>query len=85
MIAGLSISVIFVAWANVLQTQILIPQKKDNIYLISIVIGAFINILINFILIPRFGALGAVIGTICSECAVAISQTIPIRKELILS
>jgi O-antigen/teichoic acid export membrane protein len=82
LIAGLSISILFVAWANVLQTQILIPQKKDNIYLVSILIGAGINITINALLIPQFGAFGAVIGTICSECAVAITQTIPIKDEL---
>lgn len=82
LIAGLSISILFVAWANVLQTQILIPQKKDNIYLISILIGAGINIVINALLIPRMGAFGAVIGTICSECAVAVAQTIPIRNDL---
>nr|WP_304054053.1 flippase [Enterocloster clostridioformis] len=81
-LVGLSFSVLFVAWANVIRTQYLIPQKKDSLYLITVVVGAIVNCTINLLLIKPFGAMGAVIGTIFAEASVAVSQSILVRKEL---
>lgn len=76
------ITIIFIAWANVIRTQYLIPSGKDNIYIISVISGAIVNIGINLILIPSLKAKGAIIGTICAEFTVAFIQTVLIRKEL---
>ena len=65
-----------------IRTQFLIPKKKDKIYIYSTILGAILNVTINLILIPRLGAIGAVIGTIFAEGIVAIYQTIMVRKEL---
>ncbi|MDB8460405.1 flippase [Turicibacter sanguinis] len=78
----LSFTVLFISWANVIRTQFLIPQKKDKIYIISTVLGAIINVVINLLLIPNYGAVGAAIGTIFAEASVAIYQTFNVRKEL---
>ena len=78
----LSPTVLFIAWANVIRTQYLIPNQKDKSYLISVSLGAGVNLVINFILIPRYAAMGAVIGTICAEAAVCICQTVMVRREL---
>ena len=72
----------FIAWANVIRTQYLIPNKKDRSYIISVVLGAVVNLTVNCLLIPQMDALGAVIGTVCAEGCVCISQTIMVRKEL---
>jgi O-antigen/teichoic acid export membrane protein len=77
----LSITILIVGWANVLRTQYLMPLMKDNIYILSITFGAILNIIINLLLINKFGAMGAVIGTIIAEFAVAVTQTIYINKE----
>ncbi len=77
----LSITILIVGWSNVLRTQYLIPMMKDNIYIVSIIIGAILNIFVNLLLIREFGALGAVIGTIIAELVVAIIQTIYINKN----
>ena len=78
----LSITLLFMAWANVIRTQILIPKKKDRVYIISTLLGAIVNVVINTLLITKWGAIGAAIGTIFAEATVCIYQTLMVRKEL---
>lgn len=78
----LSITLLFMSWANVVRTQILIPKKKDKIYIASTALGAIVNVILNTLLIRKFGAIGAAIGTIFAEATVSIYQTLMIRKEL---
>lgn len=73
---------IFISWANVIRTQYLIPYKKDKVYIISVFLGAIVNVLINFILIPKFKSFGAVIGTVIAEFVVCLYQTYTVRNEL---
>ena len=78
----ISPTIFFKCWANVIRTQYLIPLKYDKPYVISVWIGAVINLIINYALIGRYGAAGAVVGTICAEGAVMIYQTWFVRKKL---
>lgn len=78
----LSITIIFLAWGNVLRTQYLIPKEYDKVYIESAFIGALINLMFNLIFIPRFASIGACIGTIVAEFSVTLFQTISIKKEL---
>lgn len=78
----LSVTLLFMAWANVIRTQILIPKKKDKVYIVSTLLGAIVNVIINTLLIKDFGAMGATVGTIFAEATVSIYQTLMIRKEL---
>ena len=82
LLVWISPTIIFISWANVIRTQYLIPNKKDNIYIISVLLGAIINLTINAMLIGKYGAIGAVIGTILAEASVAIAQTIMVRDKL---
>lgn len=75
-------SCIFVAFANVIRTQYLIPNKKDRQYVISLLVGAAINLVLNALLIPRLQSIGAAIGTLVAETSVCISQVILVRKEM---
>lgn len=81
-VSMLSITILFLSWANVIRTQYLIPKKKDKIYIYSTILGSIVNFLTNFILIPKLGAIGAAIGTIFAEGVVAVYQTIMVRHEL---
>lgn len=72
-------SSVFVALANVVRTQILIPSKMDKIYIISVLIGGGCNLLVNLLLIPRYGAIGAAIGTLIAEMVVCIYQMEKVR------
>lgn len=78
----LSVTVFFIAWANVIRTQYLIPNKRDRIYLISTTIGAVLNLFINWMFIPKYQANGAAIGTIVAEFSVMFIQMVAIRKEI---
>ena len=82
---ALAPTMIFQSWANVIRTQYLIPFKHDNVYVGSVVFGALINFVINYLMIPKYGALGAVAGTIIAEASVAIVQTVAAKKELNVS
>ena len=78
----LSITILASAWANVIRTQYLIPSGKDTIYVISTIGGAVVNLLLNIVLIPKYGAYGACLGTIAAEYFVMIYQTVKVRKVL---
>lgn len=78
----LSTTVFFVAWANVIRTQYLIPNHYDKIYITSTVVGAVLNLFINYALIPRYQARGAAIGTVIAEFAVMFIQVLAVRKQL---
>lgn len=78
----LSVTLPFLAFANVLRTQYLIPKEKDKDYIISVSLGALINLIMNSIFIPKYGSIGACFGTIAAEAIVAIYQSISVRKEL---
>ena len=72
----------FMAWANVLRTQYLIPKGMDRAYVLSVVVGAAVNVAANVALIPRLGALGAAWGTTLAEVAVCVVQVVEVRGML---
>ncbi len=78
----LSITIIFLSWGNVIRTQYLIPKEKDKEYIISAFLGAIINFIINYLLIPKYTSVGACIGTIIAEFTVMFYQSIVVSKEL---
>lgn len=78
----LATTIIFISIASIVRTQYLIPLEKDKIYVFSVIIGAVLNLFINLILIPKFEAVGATIGTIIAEFSVCIYQVYKVRKEL---
>lgn len=82
LLPGLAITLCFIGWANVIRTQYIVPKGRDSIYVISTLIGAAINLIVNLIFIPLMGAKGAVIGTIFAELSVAIFLSYVVRKEL---
>lgn len=81
----LSFSLPFVSFANVARTQYLIPMEKDKIYVFSVLIGAILNLVVNFLLIPFVGAMGACIGTLVSEISVMAFQTAFVSKYVKIS
>lgn len=73
---------IFLNFSNVIRTQFLIPKAKDKIYITAVISGAAVNIIVNALLIPKFGAIGAAVGTFIAEIIVCTTQTISVRKDL---
>ena len=71
----------FEAFANVIRTQYLIPRKKDKIYILSLIMGATINLICNLILIPRYASVGASIGTLAAYVMVCIVQAVCVFND----
>lgn len=74
--------ILFISWSNLFGMQIMVPMKKENYLTISVLSGAIVNFILNVILIPKYKALGAVIGTVVAEFVVTFLQIILIRKLL---
>lgn len=77
-----SIIIIPVSWASIIGVQYLIATKQENKYTLSVVISAILSLIINIILIPKLGALGAVISLVVAECTGSIIQLILVRKQI---
>lgn len=75
-------SCLFLAFANVIRTQYLLPHQMDTQYVVSAFCGAVVNILVNLCLIPHYGAIGAAIGTLFAEIVVCIYQTYQVKQYL---
>jgi O-antigen/teichoic acid export membrane protein len=75
-------SLLFIGLSNLLGMQMLVPMGKENIVLKSEIIGAFVDILLNAILIPRYAAAGAAIGTTIAEFTVLFVQYLAIKKDI---
>lgn len=74
--------IFFNGWANVLRMQYVIPRGLDSIYIKATLAGAVVNLIINFIFIPRYGSVGAAIGTIIAQIVVTFVFTVYSIKEL---
>lgn len=77
-------SILFAAIANVIRTNYLIPFEKDKIYVMSTIVGACVNLILNLLFIKKYGAIGACIGTVAAEFSVMIYQLIAVRKDLMV-
>ena len=73
---------LFMAFATVIRTQYLLPNHRDKTLLFASISGAVVNLIINFILIPILGSVGAAIATLVSEIVVCIWQVVAVLGEL---
>lgn len=73
--------ILFIPISNVFGTQYLLPLNRMKEFTLSVTLGAILNIIINLILIPLYGVIGATIATVISELAVTCYQYFLVRKE----
>ena len=59
--------------SNTLGNQYLTPSGQRVRSTKGILLGALTNIIVNFIMIPRYGAMGAAIGTVIAESIISIA------------
>ncbi len=76
---------LFVGISNILGIQILVPMGRELSVLWSIVAGAVVDLVLNALLIPRFGAAGAATANMVAEGAVMVVQLVMLRKEVLPS
>ena len=76
--------IVIVGMANIVGVSFLIPINKQNVYLVSVVAAAAVNLCLNFILIPGFYSVGAAISSVIAEFISICIQFIYIfRKKLL--
>ncbi len=78
----LAFTLLSIGFANVIRTQWVLPQGCDTIFVHSVLTGAVINLIANFVLIPPLGAMGAAAATVLAEFSVPAVQFVYLRKEL---
>lgn len=72
---------ILIGMSSVCGTQYLIPAKRQKDYTINVSTGAVVNLIINLLLIPHFGCIGAAIASLTAETAVLSRHLYSIRKD----
>ena len=75
-------TIILIGLTNVLGIQALVPTGKEDKVLISVIIGAVVDLILNAVYIPKYAAAGAALGTLVAEIAVWIVQIVYLRKML---
>lgn len=74
-------TLLFIGLSNVLGIQILVPLGRERVVLWSIVAGAAVDVVLNVLLIPKFGASGAAAATSAAELVVLAVQFVVLGKE----
>ena len=80
-----SVIIIIISWSNVIGTQLLVPLNKTKEFTISVTAGAIVNLILNLVIIKKFGAVGACISTVVAEGIVTATQFYYVRKFLNIS
>lgn len=76
-------TVFAIGLSNIMGIQMLIPMGRENVVVVSEVVGAVVDVIINALLIPRLGASGAAIGTVMAEFAVLAVQAVALRETVV--
>jgi len=74
-------TIICIGITNLLGFEIMVPTGRDKAVLHSTIIGATVDVIINALLIPRYGAAGAAMGTLVAEIAVLLYQVLYLKNE----
>ncbi len=77
----LSFIIVFIALSNITGNQYLLSVKKEKYYSISVLVGAIVNFVLNYILIRCYKSYGAAIATVIAEISVTTVQLYYIRKD----
>lgn len=78
----LSLLIPLIGINNVSGTQYLVPTKRQNLFTLTVSIGAVTNFCLNLVLIYFFESIGAAIASLAAETIIPIVQLILLRKEI---
>ena len=73
-------TLILIGYTNIMGIQMLVPLGREKVVLYSEIVGAIVDLILNYMLIPTMGAAGAAIGTLAAEAAVWIVQFYVLRE-----
>lgn len=69
-----SANILIVGLSNLFGIQILIPNGKEKITFYSVVLGAVVDLCLNFLLMPRWAEMGAAISIAVTELSITLFQ-----------
>lgn len=78
----LIICVLPLVLTNLFGNQVLIPKGNEKRYTTSVIIGLFINLVLNFLLIPQYGSAGAAFATLMTEVSNTIIMSSDCKSEI---
>ena len=73
--------IIIIGLSTIIGTQNLLPTNRQTEFTTSVIIGSITNVILNFILIPKFMSIGAAIATVIAELSVTSFQLYRVRQE----
>ncbi len=69
-------------FSTMLRDMYFLPEHEDTTYVKTVALGIPINIILNFILIPKWNAVGAAIATLISDYFILVIRIIILRKKI---
>ena len=75
-------TVLLIGLTNILGMQIMVPTGQEKKVTLSVTVGGAVDLVLNALLIPPFGASGAALGTLAAELAVLIVQLLMTKDIL---
>lgn len=78
----IAIIIVLTGMTNLLGTQYLVVTKQERKYSFSVIIGTIINVLLNILLIPLYGSVGASITTIIGQVVILYIQFLITKNEI---
>lgn len=75
-------TILLIGLSNITGIHILTPLGKEKIVVYSVTFGAILDLIVNYICIPRLGAAGASLGTLIAEFSVLAVQIMYTSKQL---
>lgn len=80
----LSVLILTTSMNSIFGVQLLMPMGKERIYTVATTSGAIVNVLVNILLIPKWGGFAACISSIVSELVVLTISYWNVRDMLSL-
>lgn len=75
-------TLLFIGLTYIMGIQVLVPLGKEKMVLYSEIAGAGVDLIANFLLIPKYASSGAAIGTLIAEIVVFLVQYWALRGEM---
>ena len=78
----LSFLLIVIPWSSFLGLQILYPIRKEKYGNYAVIIGALVNLVLNFFLIPQYAYVGVAVSVVCAETVITLAHYIFAMKYM---
>lgn len=75
-------AIVFIGISTMLGTNILVPMQKEKITIYATLTGIVLDFILNLFWIPKYGAFGAAVATLCGEVVIVIFEALHLKEEI---